>query len=113
MQPESAAPGTTLQSPVPGLTESLKLDYKSSRPFSPAPKTARFKINYVLCIEMFVVNQEEHSLALDPEQDTMDFLIKQICSMHKLPDVLTLELYHKNGTPLNVNEYTMSRKLHV
>uniref|UniRef100_A0A1X7V0R7 Uncharacterized protein n=1 Tax=Amphimedon queenslandica TaxID=400682 RepID=A0A1X7V0R7_AMPQE len=105
---QSAAPGTTLQSAVPGLTESLKLDYKSSRPFSPLLKTARFKINYVLCIEMFVVNQEEHSLALEPERDTMDFLIKQICSIHNLPDVLTLELYQKNGTPLNVNEYTLS-----
>ena len=95
---------------VPGLTESTKLHYHSSRPFSPLP-TSRFKINYVLCIEMFTCHQEQHSLAFEPEQDTMEFLIRQICDIHNLPDVLTLELYNKNGTPLNVNDYTITCKL--
>lgn len=95
---------------VPGLTESMKLQYQSPRPFSPLPKS-RFKINYVLCIEMFTCNQEEHSIAFEPEQDTMEFLIRQICDIHNLQDVLTLELYNKNGTPLNVNDYTITCKL--
>ena len=60
---------------------------------------------------MFTSNQEEHSLGVNPEQDTMEFLIRQICSIHNIADNLTLELYNKNGTPLNVNEYTSKCEL--
>ena len=87
----------------------LQLDYSIVRQ-SPKQKS-QFQIKYVLCIHMFTSNQEEHSLGVNPEQDTMEFLIRQICSIHGIADNLTLELYNKNGTPLNVNEYTSKCEL--
>uniref|UniRef100_A0A1X7US96 Uncharacterized protein n=1 Tax=Amphimedon queenslandica TaxID=400682 RepID=A0A1X7US96_AMPQE len=77
-----------------------------------APKSKKqFQIKYVLCIDMFIINQEERCISVNPEQDTMEFLIREICSIHHLDQELTLELYNKNGIPLNVNEYTSNLTL--
>ena len=59
---------------------------------------------------MFIINQEERCISVNPEQDTMEFLIREICNIHQLDQELTLELYNKNGIPLNVNEYTSNCK---
>ena len=88
------------------LTPSLSIDYDC--PSQPKVKRG-FCIQYVLCVEIFTCNQEEHSLYINPN-DSMEFLINEICNIHKLPDYLTLELFSGNGCPLNVNTYTKKRK---
>ena len=99
----------TSQTSVAVPVSDLKLNYSIAQQ---APKQkSQFQIKYVLCIQMFTSNQEEHSLGVNPEQDTMEFLIRQICNIHNIADNLTLELYNKNGTPLNVNEYTSKCEL--
>ena len=87
------------------LTPSLSLNYHHSLE-PPVRVKPVFQIRYVLCVEIFTRNQEEYCLSIDP-QDSMEFLIRQICNIHQLPDVLTLELFNVNGCPLNVNNYTM------
>lgn len=97
---------------MPSITvsSSLQLQYHTAIP-SQMSQEHRFKINYVLCMEIFTCNQEEKSLVVNPESDTIEFLIREICNTNQMPDFLTLELFNKNGCPFNVNEYTMKCKL--
>uniref|UniRef100_A0A1X7UR59 U-box domain-containing protein n=1 Tax=Amphimedon queenslandica TaxID=400682 RepID=A0A1X7UR59_AMPQE len=107
----SATPIHTSATPVhtPISLSPLQLSYDVIK--QATKSKTQFQIKYVLCIDMFIVNQEEQYISVNPEQDTMDFLIKEICNIHQLSQELTLELYNKNGIPLNVNEYTSNLTL--
>ena len=91
--------------PPPNLQHQYKQYQK--RVSSPNPG---FRIHYVLCTDLFINNQEELFLCLQPEGDTMEHLINLICHTHNIPESLTVELFSEEGFPLNVNSFTMKSK---
>lgn len=110
-QPSTAAVTTNSTPSSSLLPSALTIDYGQSSwlQSQETPKAKSFQIRYVLCFEIFICNQEEHCLSIDPN-NPMEFLIRQICNIHKLSDLLTLELFSRDGCPLNVNSYTMKCK---
>ena len=84
----------------------LQHQYKRYQKRAPSPVPG-FKIRYVLCSELFINNQEELFLCLQPEGDTMEHLVNLICHTHDIPESLTVELFSEDGSPLNVNCFTM------
>ena len=87
----------------------LQHQYKRYQKKAPSPNPG-FKIRYVLCTDLFINNQEELFLCVQPEGDTMEHLINLICHTHSIPESLTLELFSEEGSPLNVNSFTMKSK---
>ena len=72
------------------------------------------KIGYILLQELFVRNQEVSYITLNPEVDTMEFLIGQICGRGSVSETrYTLELFNQKGFALNVNMFTMKCKLYL
>ena len=92
----------------------LPLQHHYRQPLEPPVKSKpSFKVRYILCHDLFMKTKEVSYVAVNPEQDSMEFLIKQICEKNSInEEMLTLELFSQKGYALNVNIYTMKCKLY-
>ena len=99
---------------MPTLMSPLPLQHHYEQPLEPSIKSKpSFKVGYILCRDLFMKTQEVSYVAVNPEQDSMEFLIKQICERNSIDEeMLTLELFSQKGYALNVNIYTMKCKLY-
>ena len=105
---------TSMATYNPTLMTPLPLQHHYGQPLEPSIKSKpSFKVGYILCRDLFIQTQEVSYVAVNPEQDSMEFLIKQICEIHSINEgMLTLELFSRKGYALNVNIYTMKCKLY-
>ena len=97
---------TSMPTYTPTLMTPLPLQHHYEQPLQQSNST--ITIGYILCQDLFIQNQEVSYISVEPEHDTMEFLIRQICHINAISeDPLTLELFGQSGYPLNVNMHTM------